>query len=106
MKLNTDRIFKAIADPTRREIFRLLVMGSALSITQLSSHFEISRQGIRKHLQLLTEAEMVKIQKEGREQICYAEANSLQPIKDWISYYDKFWDNKLNSLEDYLDGSL
>ena len=100
-----DHIFKAIADPTRREIFHLLVLGSALSITQLSTHFDISRQGISKHLKLLTDAEMVKIEKKGRESICYAKAKSLQVVKEWLTHYDKYWDNSLNALEDYLNSS-
>ncbi len=98
-----DQIFKAIADPTRREIFHLLIMGSALSITALSSHFEISRQGITKHVKLLEEAEMLSIEKNGRERICYAEAKALKEIKEWLSFYDKFWDDKLDALGKHLD---
>jgi len=105
MSQKTDQIFRALADPTRREIFRLLVIGSTLSITQLSAHFDISRQGISKHLKFLMDAEMVKMEKKGRESICYAEAKSLQIVKDWLSYYDKYWDNSLNALEDYLNRS-
>jgi DNA-binding transcriptional ArsR family regulator len=103
MSKKIDQIFKAIADPTRREIFHLLIMGSALSITQLSTHFEISRQGITKHIKVLEAAEMVKLEKQGRERICYAQAEALQEIKAWLSYYDAFWDNKLAALADHLE---
>lgn len=102
MSKKRDRIFKAIADPTRREIFHLLIMGSALSITQLSSHFDISRQGITKHIKLLEDAEMVNIEKQGRERICYAQALALKEIKEWLSFYDVYWDDKLAALEDHL----
>lgn len=103
MSKKRDRIFKAIADPTRREIFHLLMMGSALSITQLSSHFDISRQGITKHVKLLEEAKMVNLEKEGRERICYAQAKALKEVKEWLSFYDEFWDDKLSALEDHLN---
>ena len=104
MKQKTDHIFKAIADPTRREIFHLLVLGSALSISQLSSHFDISRQGITKHVKVLEEAEMITLNKKGREQICHAQPKSLQAVKDWLAYYDKFWDDRLQDLSAHLDG--
>ncbi|MEQ8624247.1 MAG: metalloregulator ArsR/SmtB family transcription factor [Vicingaceae bacterium] len=103
MSKKRDQIFKAIADPTRREIFHLLIMGSALSITQLSSHFDISRQGITKHVKLLEEAKMVNLEKEGRERICYAQAKALKEVKEWLSFYDVFWDDKLSALEDHLN---
>jgi len=102
MSKKIDQIFKAIADPTRREIFHLLIMGSALSITQLSSHFDISRQGITKHIKLLEDAKMVNIEKQGRERICYAQALALKEIKEWLSFYDGYWDDKLTALENHL----
>jgi len=102
MSTAKDKIFKAIADPTRREIFHLLVLGSALSITQLSSHFDISRQGITKHIKILQAAKMISIQKQGREQICHGETKALEVVRDWLSYYDQYWNDKLNALEKHL----
>lgn len=96
-------IFKAIADPTRREIFHLLVVGTALSISQLSTHFEMSRQGVSKHIKLLEEAQMIEITPEGRERYCKAIPETLKELKEWLSFYDAFWDNKLGDLGDYLD---
>lgn len=106
MKEKANHIFKAIADPTRREIFHLLVLGSALSISQLSSHFEISRQGITKHVKILEEAEMIVLNKEGREQICQAQPESLQTVKDWLACYDRFWGDKFQDLSAHLDGKV
>ena len=103
MSEGRNKIFKAIADPTRREIFHVLVIGSALSISQLSTQFNMSRQGVTKHLKLLEEAKMVTIQAKGRERYCEASLESLQEIKDWLSFYDVFWNNKLKALGDHLD---
>ena len=103
MSEKRNKIFKAIADPTRREIFHLLVFGSALSISQLSLEFDISRQGVTKHLKVLEDAEMVKIEQKGREKVCFAEAEALLEIKNWLSTYDKFWDDKLKDLGEHLD---
>ncbi len=100
-----NKIFKAIADVNRREIFHLLVVaGTALSITQLSDKFEISRQGVTKHIKLLEDAGLVKIEAKGRERFCLANPKQLQHVKDWLAYYDKFWDAKLSDLGRFLDG--
>lgn len=98
-----NRIFKAIADPTRREIFHLLVVGSALSISQISNEFEISRQGVTKHIKVLEEAKMVQLKTEGREKYIFAKPAALKEVKDWLAFYDKFWDEKLDALGKHLN---
>ena len=104
MPKNLNKIFKAIADPTRREIFHLLVVASTtLSITQISSHFEMSRQGVTKHLKMLTEAGLINISDQGRERYCQANLQPLKDIHDWLVFYEKFWDDKLSKLENYLN---
>ena len=103
-RLSKQTVFKAIADPTRREIFHLLVMASAaLSINEISDHFTISRQGVTKHIRMLNEAGLVNIQPEGRERFCLANPKPLKEVRDWVSFYEKFWEDKLDSLGDYLD---
>jgi DNA-binding transcriptional ArsR family regulator len=103
MSNSANRIFKAIADPTRREIFHLLVIGSALSISQISDKFDISRQGVTKHLKVLEEANMVNLKAEGREKYIYANPSALKEVKDWLAFYDKFWDDKLDALGKHLN---
>ncbi|MCI5056660.1 MAG: helix-turn-helix domain-containing protein [Flavobacteriales bacterium] len=104
MSKSIDAIFKAIADPTRREIFHVLVLASAaLPLTSISEKFDISRQGVTKHIKLLEHAGLVEIKKKGREQLCYANPLPLSQVTDWVAYYNNFWDNKLNALEDFLD---
>ncbi|RKE98483.1 ArsR/SmtB family transcription factor [Ichthyenterobacterium magnum] len=97
-------LFKAIADPTRREIFHALVIAtSALSITQISNQFEISRQGVTKHIKTLEHAGLVHIDSMGRERFCNANAKPLEEVNKWIKFYEQFWDNSLQGLGDYLD---
>jgi DNA-binding transcriptional ArsR family regulator len=104
MQDNITTVFKAIADPTRREIFHaLIVASSALSITQISNQFEITRQGVTKHINTLAAAGLVHINIQGRERICYANAKGLKEINTWLKFYEKFWDNKLQNLEDFLN---
>ena len=102
-KEKINRIFKAIADPTRRDIFHILVLASsALSLTQISEKFDISRQGTTKHIKLLEDAGLVKITDQGRERYCLANLNALNDIRDWLAFYDKFWDDSLKKLDNYL----
>ena len=98
------KLFKAIADPTRRDIFHALVIASsALSITQISSQFDISRQGITKHIKTLEDAGLVYIDSQGRERFCNANPKELQEVNKWIKFYEQFWDDKLQNLEDFLN---
>lgn len=99
-----DSIFKAIADPKRREIFHALVVASvALTITQISERYEISRQGVTKHIKTLEEAGLITINAHGRERYCLPNTKPLKLINDWVSFYDKFWDDALDRLGDHLD---
>lgn len=98
------KLFKAIADPTRRDIFHALVIASsALSITQISNQFEMSRQGVTKHIKTLEDAGLISIESQGRERFCNANPKELQEVNKWLKFYNKFWDNKLESLDDYLN---
>ena len=98
------KLFKAIADPTRRDIFHALVIAtSALSITQIANQFDISRQGVTKHIKTLENAGLVYIDSQGRERFCNANPKELKEVNKWIKFYEQFWDNKLGNLGDYLD---
>ena len=97
-------LFKAIADPKRRAIFHALIIAtSALSITQISNAFDISRQGVTKHIKTLEEAGLVSINSKGRERFCYPNAKPLKEINKWLQFYEQFWTDSLDNLGDYLD---
>ena len=98
------QLFKAIADPTRRDIFHALVIASAaLSITQIANQFEISRQGVTKHIKTLEEAGLIKLDNKGRERFCYANAKPLKELNKWMQFYEQFWDDSLDNLDTYLN---
>lgn len=101
------KLFKAIADPTRRDIFHALVFAtSALSITQISNQFDISRQGITKHIKTLEDAGLVYIETQGRERFCNANPKELKEVNKWLKFYEQFWDDKLENLGNYLDNKV
>ncbi|MBH0160464.1 ArsR/SmtB family transcription factor [Fictibacillus sp. 26RED30] len=96
-------VFKAIADPTRREVLRLLSENER-PISEIADHFEMSRTAVTKHLQVLTEAELISGRKEGREKIYQMHPEPLTEVKEWLSYYEKFWGNKLAMLKHLVEG--
>ncbi|MGQ4665126.1 ArsR/SmtB family transcription factor [Metabacillus halosaccharovorans] len=95
-------VFQAIADPTRREVLRLLAKRD-LPITEITAHFPISRTAITKHLTILSEAELVSGKKVGREKIYQLHPEPLIELKDWLSFYEQFWDNKLSMLRHLVE---
>ncbi|MFJ7973015.1 ArsR/SmtB family transcription factor [Psychrobacillus sp. NPDC096389] len=91
-------VFQAIADPTRRDVLKLLAH-QELPIGEITSHFPMTRTAIAKHLHILSEANLVSGQKVGREKIYRLQPETFQELKDWLSYYDQFWNNKLSMLK-------
>ena len=105
MQDNITKLFKAIADPTRRDIFHALVIAtSALSITQISNQFEMSRQGVTKHIKILNDAGLVKLTEQGRNRFCFADPIPLKEVNKWMQFYSQFWDDSLDGLGAFLDG--
>ena len=104
MEDQISKLFKALSDKSRMQIFHsLAIVSTALSISQISNDFNMSRQGVTKHIKILEEASLIKINIKGRERFYSANIEQLNNIKNWLSYYDKFWDNSLTSLTKYLD---
>ncbi|MCA1060624.1 metalloregulator ArsR/SmtB family transcription factor [Rossellomorea aquimaris] len=97
-------VFQAIADPTRREVLRLL-SEKEMPISSLTSHFPMSRTAIVKHLTILSEADLVRGEKVGREKIYRLQPEPLAELKDWLTYYEQFWTNKLAKLKYVLEDS-
>ncbi|WP_027410512.1 ArsR/SmtB family transcription factor [Anoxybacteroides tepidamans] len=95
-------VFHAIADPTRRKLLKLLA-DEELSVTVISEQFPISRTAVSKHLRILAEAGLVKERKVGRETRYRLEPTPLIELKQWLSFYERFWDNKLAMLKHYVE---
>jgi len=95
-------IYRAIADPNRREMLQLLARGG-LSVNGLSKHFDISRPAVSKHLRILTECGLIQVHRRGRERICEAQPAKLKEITDWAESCRKVWIERLNALGKYLD---
>ncbi|MGO4886359.1 ArsR/SmtB family transcription factor [Anaerobacillus sp. MEB173] len=95
-------VFQAISDPNRRKILRMLA-DQELPVTMISSHFPISRTAVSKHLHILSEAKLVTAKKVGRENRYKLQPEALLELKEWLSFYEQFWDNKLAMLKHVVE---
>ncbi len=95
-------VFQAIADPTRREIINMLAYKS-LNLNSVAEQFKISRPAVSKHIKILSECGLITVKQKGRERFCEAKLDGLHEVSDWIEQYKKFWEEKLDALENYLN---
>ena len=97
-----DRTFAALADPTRRDILDRLGLGPA-SISELAGHSGMSLTGMKKHVQILEGAGLVTTEKVGRTRRCRLGPERLEDAAQWIQWYRRRWERRLDGLEAYLD---
>lgn len=95
-------VFQAIADPTRRRLLKLL-SNQEMPVNAISEQFPISRTAVSKHLRVLADAGLVKERKVGRETRYKLEAEPLHELKDWLQYFEIFWENKLAALRRFVE---
>lgn len=94
-------IFQAVADPTRRAIIALVAIQS-MTPNAIAEHFDSSRQAISKHLQILTECELVKQEHRGREIYYQLEISKMKEIDKWLEQFRKIWENRFSELDNVL----
>lgn len=95
-------VFRAIADPTRREILSLL-RGGRQTVGEIASNFRMSRPAISKHLRLLRSAGLVVTRQHGTARICSLNAKPLRGINDWLRDYETFWAETMQDLKNYVE---
>ena len=94
-------VFQAISDPTRRAILTLIAT-TAMTPNALAEHFHTSRQAVSKHIKILTECELIKEEKSGREIYYKLEVDKMKAIDQWLEQFRKIWETKFNQLDDLL----
>jgi len=97
-----DRVFGALADPTRRAILARLAMGDA-SVTDLASPCDMSLPAVVKHLRVLADAGLVATEKTGRVRQCRLEPTPLRSAAEWLDHYQRFWTVQLDNLGSFLE---
>ncbi|MEP7266655.1 MAG: metalloregulator ArsR/SmtB family transcription factor [Saprospiraceae bacterium] len=100
MNLRRD-VFQAIADPSRRAIL-LLVASQSMTAGAIASNFNTSRPTVSKHLQILTECELLKQEPNGREIYYLTNAKKMKEVADFIEPFRRVWEDRFNKLESVM----
>ncbi|MFB4475213.1 ArsR/SmtB family transcription factor [Oceanobacillus caeni] len=95
-------VFQAIADPTRRNMLKLLAE-KEMSIAEITEHFPISRTAVNKHLYILSNAGLVRSQRVGRETRYTLRPEPLIEIQNWLTFFERYWDEKLAVLKKFVE---
>ncbi len=101
LTLNLDLVFGSLADPTRRDILRRVAQ-KELSISDISKAYKLTFAAISKHLQVLERAKLVIKRRQGKEQMVKMAPQAVVAAADFLTEYQKLWDDRLDSLEKYL----
>jgi DNA-binding transcriptional ArsR family regulator len=98
-----DRVFSALADPTRRALVMRLAGEPDLSVSELAAPFKMSLPAVMKHLNVLSGAGLVAREKTGRTVACRLDAEPMRDAFEWLNRYEKFWSERLSRLAAFLE---
>ena len=99
-------VYRAISDPGRRAMLDLLAEHPEMAVGDLCQSFEFSQPAVSQHLKVLQGAGLVSSRKDGRRRMYRLQPEPLRHVYDWVSHYEKFWNDKLDALGRFLDGEL
>ncbi len=97
--------FRALADPTRRNILQLLA-NNDMTIAEVANNFQMTRAAVKKHLTILREGNLISVQAEGRSRLNSLNTDGLKKVMNWFDYFDAFWDERLNTLKTEIEKEL
>ena len=98
-----DRTFAALAHPTRRAILTRLARSGSASVSDLAEPFDVSLMAVSKHLKVMSDAGLIRREKDGRVHRCSFDPASIDVARDWIEMHRTYWTRQLDSLAAYLE---
>lgn len=101
----TQQAFRALADPTRRDILAMLTR-QEMTIAQVSDRFDMTRAAVKKHLTVLSDGGLITVEARGRERINRLNPAGLAPVFSWFDVFDHFWDDHLADLKSAIERDL
>lgn len=101
MKTRRD-VYQAIADPTRRAIINMIA-AEPHNVNSIAEKFDVTRQAISLHVKILKDCGLIIIRQQGRDRFCEAQLDKLSEVSAFVDQYRQHWENKLDSLETYLE---
>lgn len=94
--------FRALSDPTRRDIL-LMLRDREMTIAEVAGNFDITRAAVKKHLVVLSDGGLIKVRTAGRERINAINPAGMAPVLSWLSAFDAFWDDRLAALKTAIE---
>ncbi|CUI28235.1 ArsR/SmtB family transcription factor [Cognatishimia activa] len=104
MSFDLQPTFRALADPTRRDILKLLSQDD-LTIAEVAQQFDMTRGAVKKHLTILEEGQLITVTAKGRERVNQLNPDAIRPAFDWLSFFETFWDARLDALKAAIETS-
>jgi len=98
-----DRVFSALADPTRRALVARLEQKESLTVSELAQPFPVSLPAIMKHLDVLSDAGLIERTKSGRTVTCQLKAAPMEQAMNWLARYERYWTEQLDRLAAFLE---
>jgi len=101
---NVTAVFAALGDPTRRRIVELLADRQEMRLSDLAEEFSSARQTVTRHLDVLAVAGVTRTEWRGRERYTSLSAEAFDPVRAWLTRYERFWDTRLARLKEMVEG--
>jgi DNA-binding transcriptional ArsR family regulator len=95
----THEFFAALSDPKRIRMLELLAAGEPRRVSDLVAEFDITRQSLTRHLDVLCDAGILNTEWRGRERYTVLAEGALDPVRQWLDRHDKFWSSRLADLK-------
>ena len=99
----TQRLFYALAEPTRRSIVEMLATNGQLTATEISTNFTVSPQAISQHLRVLRDAEVVNVEKRAQQRIYKMNPNAIEELSEWAAKLRDQWEERFEALDKVLE---
>ena len=99
-----DRVFAALADPTRRAIVMRLAEGEAV-VSELAKPFSVSLPAISRHLRVLEAAQLIRQERSGQFRRCRLDVEGIRTAARWLDFYRQFWGDSFEKLHEHLEKS-
>ena len=96
-------MFKAVADPHRRQLLDSLARADGQTLTELCASMPMSRIGVMKHLDILEQAGLITTSRAGRAKLHYLNPGPLQNVDSWLTGYRRLWNERMDRLEDLIN---
>lgn len=97
--------FRALADPTRRSILRMLSQND-MTIAEVAENFDMTRAAVKKHLTILNEGNLISVRVSGRSRLNTINTDGIKQVFDWFGYFDTFWDDRLSALKSEIEKDM